>query len=125
MNPYLLLVAGHVVSVLFCAGPMLAVALAPELPPSPALRRLALVSSIGLLGLFLTGVGAVAMTGAAFVHSWWLRLSVLLMLLVGALTVRLRRVAKKPASARTTRSLAWTITAALILAVCLMEVKPF
>ena len=125
MNPYLLLVAAHVVSVLFCAGPMLAVALAPELPSSPALRRLALVSSIGLLVLLLTGVGAVAMTGAAFVHAWWLRLSVLLMIFAGALTGRLRSVAKRSGSARTMRSLAWMISAALILAVCLMEVKPF
>ena len=75
MNVYYLVVALHVVSLSFCAGPVLALAVVPgELSPSAA-QRLSRVASFGLLGLLLTGGAAVAMTGPAFVHTWWLRLS--------------------------------------------------
>lgn len=122
---YSLLVALHVVSLVFCAGPVLTLALVPGgLAPSAA-QRLTRVASFGLLGLLLTGGAAVAMTGPAFIHTWWLRLSVLLFLVIGALTGRLRRLTRGPGSASGVRPLAWTITFALALVVYLMEGKPF
>ncbi|HTG51107.1 MAG TPA: hypothetical protein VL915_11490, partial [Gemmatimonadales bacterium] len=63
MNVYSLVVALHVVSLSFCAGPVLALAFLPgELSPSAA-GRLSRLASIGLLALLLTGGAAVAMTG--------------------------------------------------------------
>ena len=122
---YSLVVALHVVSLLFCAGPLLALALVPgELPPL-AVQRLSRVSSFGLLGILLTGVAAVAMTGPAFVHTGWFRVSVVLFVIIGGLTGWLRRLTRKPGSGNRVRTLAWTITAALALVVYLMEGKPF
>jgi hypothetical protein len=122
---YSLLVALHVLSLIFCAGPVLALALVPgELSP-PAAQRLSRVASFGLLGILLTGGAALAMTGPAFVHTWWLRLSVLLFLVIGALTGRLRRLIRNARSASGVRPIAWAITVALALVVYLMEGKPF
>ena len=91
MNVYYLVVALHVVSLSFCAGPVLALAVVPgELSPAAA-QRLSRVASFGLLGLLLTGGAAVAMTGPAFVHTWWLRLSGVLFLVIGGLIGWLRR----------------------------------
>jgi len=121
---YSLLVAVHVVSFLFCAGPLLALALAPEIGPV-ATQRLTRVAGFGLLALLLTGGGAVAMTGPAFIHTWWLRLSLILFLVIGALTGRLRRLTREPGSAGAVGRLAWVTTLVLVLVVYLMEAKPF
>jgi hypothetical protein len=121
---YSLLVAVHVVSFLFCAGPLLALALAPDMGPSAA-QRLTRVASFGLLALLVTGVGAIAMTGPAFIHTWWLRLSLILFLVIGALTGRLRRLTREPGSAGAVGRLARVTTLALVLVVYLMEAKPF
>ena len=121
---YSLLVAVHVVSFLFCAGPLLALALAPDMGPS-ATQRLTRVASFGLLALLVTGVGAIAMTGPAFIHTWWLRLSLILFLVIGALTGRLRRLTREPGSAGAVGRLARVTTLALVLVVYLMEAKPF
>ena len=122
---YSLLVALHVVSLVFCAGPIIALALVPGgLAPSAA-QRLTRVAGFGLLGILLTGGAAVAMTGPTFIHTWWLRLSVLLFLVIGALTGRLRRLTRDPGSASGVRPLAWAITFALALVVYLLEGKPF
>jgi hypothetical protein len=121
---YSLLVALHVVSLLFCAGPLLAVALAPEMGPAAA-QRLTRVASFALLALLLTGGAAIAMTGPAFIHTWWLRLSLILFVVIGALTGRLRRLTREPGSPGAVRRLAWVTTLALVLVVYLMEAKPF
>lgn len=122
---YSLVVALHVVSLSFCAGPVLALAVVPgELSPAAA-QRLSRVASFGLLGLLLTGGAAVAMTGPAFVHTWWLRLSGVLFLVIGGLTGWLRRLTRTPGSGSRVRTLAWAITVALALVVYLMEAKPF
>lgn len=120
MNPYLLVVALHVISFLFAGGPVLALALVP-LPPETA-RRLAFIAGFGLLGLLVTGVGAVAFTGGALGHFTWLRVSVGLFFVIGALMGRLRAVAKR---AGAVQPLAWAITSALAVVVYLMEAKPF
>jgi len=122
---YSLVVALHVVSLLFCEGPLLALALVPgELSPL-AVQRLSRVASFGLLGILLTGIAAVAMTGPAFVHTGWFRVSVVLFVIIGGLTGWLRRLTRKPGSGNTVRTLAWTITIALAVVVYLMEGKPF
>jgi hypothetical protein len=126
VNPaYSLLIALHVVTLVFCAGPVLTLALVSGALSPPAAQRLTRVASFGLLGLLVTGGVALAMTGPAFIHTWWLRISVLLFLLIGALTGRLRRLTKDAGSASRVRPLAWAITVALALAVYLMEGKPF
>ena len=127
MNLYLysLIVALHVVSLTFCAGPVLALALVPgELSPLAA-QRLSRVAGFGLLGVLLTGGAAVAMSGPAFIHTWWLRLSGVLFLVIGALLGRLRKLTREAGSASGVRAVAWTITLALVLVVYLMEGKPF
>ena len=122
---YSLVVALHVVSLSFCAGPVIALALGSrELSPSVQLR-LARVANFGLLGLLLTGIAAVAMTGPAFVHAWWFRVAMVLFLVIGGLTGWLRRLTRAPGSGDRVRTVAWTITVALALAVYLMEGKPF
>src|SRR5215469_7112182 len=121
MNVYSLVVALHVVSLLFCAGPLLALALVPgELSPL-AVQRLSRVASFGLLGILITGVAAIVMTGQAFVHTGWFRVSGVLFLVIGGLIGWLRRLTRKPGSADRVRTLAWAITAALALVVYLME----
>ena len=122
---YSLLLTLHVVSLVFCAGPVLALALVPTGFTPSAAHRLSRVASFALLALLVTGGTAVAMTGQAFVHTWWLRLSLLLFLVIGALTGRLRRLTRDAGSASGVRPLAWTITVALGLVVYLMEGKPF
>src|SRR4029450_11054624 len=52
---YSLLVALHVVSLVFCAGPVLALALVPGGLARPAAQRLSRVANFGLLGILLTG----------------------------------------------------------------------
>lgn len=122
---YSLVVALHVVSLSFCAGPVLALALVSgDLSPSVQ-QRLSRVASFGLLGLLLTGLAAVGMTGAAFVHTGWFRVSMVLFLIIGGLTGWLRKLTKTPGSGNRLRTLAWSITVGLALVVYLMEAKPF
>jgi hypothetical protein len=125
VNVYSLVVALHVVSLSFCAGPIIALALGSgELSPSVQLR-LSRVASFGLLGLLLTGIAAVAMTGPAFVHAWWFRVSIVLFLVIGGLSGWLRRLTRTPGSGDRVRTVAWIITVGLALVVYLMEGKPF
>jgi hypothetical protein len=123
MIPYPWVVALHVISVMCCAGPVLVLAVAADGVSAPASQRLVRIASIGLLGVLVTGVGAIALTGGGLAESWWMRLSVLLFLIIGALTGRLRAVLRK-GSPSAVRPLAWTITVALALVVYLMEAKP-
>jgi cytochrome bd-type quinol oxidase subunit 2 len=124
MNVYYLVVALHVVSLSFCAGPVLALAVVPGELSRSAAQRLSRVASFGLLGLLLTVGAAVAMTGPAFVHTWWLRLSACSSV-IGGLIGWLRRSTRAPGSGSRVRTLAWAITVALALVVYLMEAKPF
>ena len=122
---YSLVVALHVVSLLFCTGPVLALAVVPGALSPAAGQRLSRVASFGLLALLLTGIGAIAMTGQAFVHTGWFRVSGVLFLIIGGLTGWLRRLTRSPGSGDRARTVAWVITACLVLAVYLMEGKPF
>jgi hypothetical protein len=125
MNVYSLVVALHVVSLSFCAGPVLALAFVPgELSP-PAARRLSRVASIGLVFLLLTGAAALAMTGPAFVHTGWFRVSGVLFLVIGGLLGALGKSTRTPGSASKVRTLAWIVTVLLAVVVYLMEAKPF
>ena len=125
MDLYSLIVALHVVSFAFCAGPALALALVPGGLSPPAVQRLSRVASFGLLALLLTGIAAVAMTGPAFIHTWWLRLSGILFLVIGGLLGWLRRSTRTPGSGNRMRTLAWVVVLALAVVVYLMEAKPF
>jgi cytochrome bd-type quinol oxidase subunit 2 len=122
---YSVVVALHVVSFAFCAGPVLAITLAGGGISPPAAQRLVRVASFALLALLITGGYAAAVTGGAFFHTWWLRLSLLLFLVIGALLGLLRRLSRQPDSGSAMRTLGWVITVALALVVYLMEGKPF
>lgn len=124
MNPYPWVVVLHVLSVLASAGPVLTLALVADGVSAPAAQRLVRLASFGLVGVLVTGVAAIALTGGELAQLWWLRLSVLLFLVIGALTGRLRRVLRRPDSRGAVRRLAWAITVALCLVVYLMEAKP-
>ena len=106
-------------------GPVLALAFVPgELSPSAA-RRLSRVASVGLVFLLLTGAAALAMTGPAFVHTGWFRVSGVLFLVIGGLLGWLRRSTRTPGSGNRVRTLAWVVVLALAVVVYLMEAKPF
>ena len=123
---YSLLVALHVVSFAFCAGPVLAITLVGGGISPPATGRLVRVASFALLALLITGGYAAAVTGGAFFHTWWLRLSILLFVVIGALLGRLRKLSRQlPGSGNAMRTLGWVITVALAGVVYLMEGKPF
>jgi cytochrome bd-type quinol oxidase subunit 2 len=122
---YSVVVALHVVSFAFCAGPVLAITLAGGGISPPAAQRLVRVASFALLALLLTGGYAAGVTGGAFFRTWWLRLSMLLFLVVGALLGGLRRLSRQSDSGSAMRTLGWIITLALALVVYLMEGKPF
>lgn len=125
MTLYLLMVAIHVMGVVLAAGSVLAVALVPEALSPGGVQRLATMASVGLAALLLTGAVAIAMTGGELGRAWWLRVSFLLFLVVGALTGRLRRSARAGKSAGALRRLSWSITGMMGLVVYLMEAKPF
>ena len=110
MTLYLLVVALHVMGVVLAAGSVLAVALVPEALSPAAVQRLATLASAGLAALFLTGAVAIGMTGGELGRAWWLRVSFLLFLVVGALTGRLRRAARAGRSPGALRRLSWSIT---------------
>jgi len=123
---YSVVVALHVVSFAFCAGPVVALTLAVGGMSPPAAQRLVRVASFALLALLITGGYAAAVTGGAFFQTWWLRLSILLFLVIGALLGLLRRLSRQlPGSGGAVRTLGWVITVALALVVYLMEGKPF
>ncbi|MFT3836285.1 MAG: hypothetical protein QM723_04735 [Myxococcaceae bacterium] len=107
-------------SFLFAGGPVLALALVPM--PAETARKLAFIAGFGLLGLLVTGVGAIALTGGALGQLTWLRVSMGLFLVCGALMGRLRGVAKRGGAVR---PLAGVITGVLAVVVYLMETKPF
>jgi len=125
MNPYAWLVVLHVMSVVAFAGPVLVLALVADGVSAPASQRLVRVAGLGLLVVLVTGVGAIALTGGALGELWWVRLSVLLFLVIGALTGRLRGALRSPGSRGAVRPLAWAITVVLGAVVYLMEAKPF
>ncbi len=125
MTLYLLVVALHVMGVVLAAGSVLAVALVPEALSPAAVQRLATLASVGLAALLLTGAVAIGITGGELGRAWWLRVSFLLFLVVGALTGRLRRSARAGKSPGALRRLSWSITGVMCLVVYLMEAKPF
>lgn len=133
MSWYPFVVALHVLTAVLGIGPVAALALAApsggSLAPDTArqLRRLATVAQPSLGVMLLTGIVLVAATRGAFASAWWLRISVLLFLVLGAAIGRLRSVlgkAEAGAAPASVRGSAWVIAGLVAAIVVLMVAKP-
>jgi hypothetical protein len=107
----------HVVSAVLMLGPVLALALGSQD------ARLARIASIGLVVMFVTGLGMLAVTQWAFVHTLWIRASGVLFILMGAALGNLRGALRKGNAAQA-RNVAWAVVAMTAVVTALMELKP-
>lgn len=138
MNPYVIVVCIHVVVAVLGLGQvtgMLVLASGAEETVSPAtwrvLERLVRGISWSLLVMLLTGVLIEYLGGGGFHHTWWFRLSFLLLLALGAISGATRRALRKrgqtPAgeTLRRVRRAAWAMCTLIAVVTVLMESKPW
>jgi hypothetical protein len=128
MNVYLVALVTHVLVAILGLGSVVSVALMAAM-----VRPLLRVSAFSLAGMLLTGVVMISYAGGAFHQAWWLRSSVLLLVVTGALHARARRALKaEPASEHDARlaiqrveRIAYAMSFLIATITVLMELKPF
>jgi hypothetical protein len=142
MNVYLVALVTHVLVAILGLGSVVSVALMAATvrrsgrgaaEASVWIRPLLRVSAFSLAGMLLTGVVMVAVAGAGFHGAWWLRSSVLLLVVTGALHARARRALKaEPANDHDARialkrveRIAYAMSLLIATITVLMELKPF
>jgi hypothetical protein len=142
MNLYLVALLTHVLVAILGLGSVVSVALmaatvrrtgrgAAEV--SMWIRPLLRLSAFSLAGMLVTGIVMVSVAGGAFHSAWWLRGSVLLLVVTGALHARARRALRTPpANDDEARIVLWRVEriaygmSSLIATITvLMELKPF
>jgi uncharacterized membrane protein len=142
MNVYLVALVTHVLVAILGLGSVVSVALMAAMvrrtgrgaaEASVWIRPLLRVSAFSLAGMLLTGVVMISYAGGAFHRAWWLRSSVLLLVVTGALHARARRALKaEPASEHDARlaiqrveRIAYAMSFLIATITVLMELKPF
>jgi hypothetical protein len=140
MNLFALAISVHVVTAVLGLGQIvgtavLASSLPPDAPVAPAalvaLRRFGRATSWALALMLLSGVLVEYASGGSFHDAWWFRLSLLLLVALGALQGRIRGVLRKVEAAKDGLLLRGVVRIALamcaIVAVVavLMELKPW
>ena len=136
MNFYSTLVGLHVVTAIFGLGPLASLAAATtrsssaSIPPERVARLMGVVRW-GLLGMFLTGAGIIALTHGAFGETIWMRASfglfVLLGLLHGARQPPAPAGATRDAvdSARGLSTMLWVMCAVVVtITYCRVDCRP-
>jgi hypothetical protein len=131
LTAYSLLIALHAVAAVLGTGAATAIVVRARGGADGAvvdLRRLILAVQIGLGALLVTGGAALRVgdVGSAFVHMWWLRLSLALFVVLGGVVGHARRLLRAPSPDLTALARDGWIMCVLVAAlVILMETKPW
>jgi uncharacterized membrane protein len=140
MSPYTLAVTVHVVTAILGLGQVAGTAVLAssglDAPVAPgtliALRRLGRGTTWALAVMLLSGVLIEYACGGCYHTLWWFRVSVFLLVLLGALQGRIRRALRKidPATddghpLRPIARMAWGMCTVVAVVAILMVVKPW
>lgn len=142
MNVYLVALVTHVLVAILGLGSVVSVAIMAAMvrrtgrgaaEASMWIRPLLRLSAFSLAGMLVTGVTIISAAGGGYHRAWWLRLSVLLLVVTGALHARARRAIKiEPASDHDARRalqrverIAYAMSLLIATITVLMELKPF
>jgi hypothetical protein len=142
MNLYVVALVTHVLVAILGLGSVVSVAIMAATvrksgrgmaEASTWIRPLLRLSAFSLAGMLLSGVAMIYVAGGGFHRAWWLRLSVLLLLVTGALHARARRALKtEPANEHEARLvlqrvewIAYGMSSLIATITVLMELKPF
>jgi uncharacterized membrane protein len=142
MSLYLVALATHVLVAILGLGSVVSVALMAATVRRTGrgaaeaarwIRPLLRVSAFSLAGMLVTGVLIIYGAGGGFHRAWWLRVSVLLLVVTGALHGLARRALKRePANDHDARlvlqrveRIAYGMTTLIGTIAVLMELKPF
>jgi hypothetical protein len=142
MNLYVVALVTHVLVAILGLGSVVSVAMMAATvrrtgrgvtEVSTWIRPLLRLSAFSLAGMLVTGVIMIFVAGGGFHRAWWLRLSVLLLVVTGALHARARRALKtEPASEHDARlaiqrveRIAYAMSLLIATITVLMELKPF
>jgi hypothetical protein len=142
MSLYLVALLTHVLVAILGLGSVVSVALMAAtvrrsgrgaVEAAGWIRPLLRVSAFSLAGMLLTGIVMVSVAGGAFHGAWWVRGSVLLLVVTGALQGRARRALRaQPANEHDAKAALWRVErlaygmSTLIATITvLMELKPF
>jgi hypothetical protein len=135
MTAYVWVIALHTAVAVLGTGLLGAIAIVARIARKSAVERptfavigtLASITSWSLVLLLLTGALAMYFGTTVFLGMWWMRISIVLFVALGALIGQVRLAARRgnPASLGRIEWLAWTMCALLFAIVVLMEGKPF
>jgi hypothetical protein len=142
MSLYLIALVTHVLVAILGLGSVVSIALITAtvrrtgrgaVEAAAWLRPLLRLSAFSLAGMLITGVLIIYAAGGGYHRAWWLRASVLLLVVTGVLHARARRALRKePANDDEARLALWRIEwmaygmSSLIATITvLMELKPF
>jgi uncharacterized membrane protein len=142
MNLYAIALVTHVVVAILGLGSVASVAFMAAIvrrtgrgaaEASTWIRPLLRLSAFSLAGMFLTGVLIIYAAGGGYHRAWWLRLSVLLLVVTGALHGLARRAMRaQPANdheakiaLRRVERIAYGMSFLIATITALMELKPF
>ena len=142
MSLYLVAVVAHVLVAILGLGSVVSVALIAATVRRTGrgaadaamwIRPLLRVSAFSLAGMLLTGITIIAAAGGGYHQAWWLRLSVLLLVVTGAMHGLARRALKKePSNDQEARlvlqrveRIAYGMSTLIATITVLMELKPF
>ena len=142
MSLYLVALMAHVLVAILGLGSVVSVALMAATvrrtgrgaaEAATWIRPLLRVSAFSLAGMLVTGVIIIAAAGGGYHRAWWLRLSVLLLVVTGAMHGLARRTLKaEPANDHEARlvlhrveRIAYGMSTLIATITILMELKPF
>jgi hypothetical protein len=135
MNAYGWIIALHAAIAVLGTGQLAAIAVVAKAGREgtaaartiPIIGKLASTATWSLVLLLLTGALAMYVGTAFFLQMWWLRISMVLFLVLGALSGQVRRAVRHGDEASLPRieRLAWAMCVLLFAIVVLMETKPW
>ncbi len=134
MTLYQVAVALHAVAAVLGLGQVAALVTIASFADSkslPLIHKLMWTVTWSMLALLVTGIMIIASLRGVYADTWWLRISFLLMLVVGALVGRTRGVVRKAAGVgsdglfASLRRTGWAISVIVAVIVVLMSAKPF
>src|SRR5687768_16091333 len=88
MNWYLIFLVIHVITAVGALGQLGVLGLMTRIPNSAnpeIMKRILKAAGSGSIFILLSGLGLLWLSDWAFMHSWWLRISVLLFIAMGAM----------------------------------------
>jgi hypothetical protein len=136
MNWYLVVLVIHVITAVGALGQLGVLGLMTRLPNTAnpeIMSRILRAAGSGLVIMLLSGIGLLWLSDWMFMHTWWLRIAVLLTIAMGAMHGIASATLRKGTSGgkistealAKLKGLAIGMSATLALIVLLMEAKPF